>query len=169
MEEAQRIFDNYHNVLYPEISTMRDKVLEIAVEKGRIHLGLGCYLNTSSPKEEIRTLFNACSQFWSLLTIFTINKMNKLIVDKGMEKDIQIVSTIYDSIYIHAREDAKIIKWINDTIIPILTTDFITDIIVHNEAEGEIGYNWYDTVKVANGASTLDIQKAIRKAKKILE
>lgn len=169
IEQAEQIFNRYHNELYPEVSAMRDKVLDSAVQNGRIHLGLGCFMNTSNPDKEIRTLFNACSQFWSLLTLFTVNKMNHLIQEKNLQDDVQIVSTIYDSIYIHVKKDIPLIKWVNDTIIPILTTDFITDTIVHNEATGEVGFNWYDTVPIANGASPEEIDQAIEKAKEIRE
>ena len=148
---------------------MRDKVLATAVEQGRIHLGLGCYMNTSDPEKEIRTIFNACSQFWSILTLLTVNKMHHLIKEKGYQNDIKIVSSIYDSIYLHIRDDATIIKWVNDTIIPILTVDFIEDIIVHNEAEGAIGYNWSDLVTIHNNASIEEIQIALDKAKEIEE
>ena len=169
LEKAQEIFNNYHDVLYTGISLMRDKVLAAAVEQGRIHLGLGCYMNTSDPEKEIRTVFNACSQFWSILTLLTINKIHSLIKEKGYENDIKVVSSIYDSIYLHVRCDAELIKWVNDTIIPILTIDFLEDIIVSNEAEGEIGLNWHDTVKVHNNANIQEIQTAIQKAYEIAE
>ena len=59
LAKAQEIFDRYHNVLYSSITDMKDKTLEQAVTKGKVHLGLGCYMNTSEPESEIRTLFNA--------------------------------------------------------------------------------------------------------------
>ena len=89
--------------------------------------------------------------------------MNTLIEEKGLENDIEITSTIYDSIYIHCKNDANTIKWVNDTIIPIITTDCIKDIIVHNDATGEIGYNWYDTITIPNNASIEEIQEALIK------
>lgn len=168
LEKAQEIFDNYHNVLYTGISDMREKVIDTAIEKGRIHLGLGCYMNTSNPEQEARTLFNACSQFWSILTILTINKMHYLIDEAGYADSIQVVSSIYDSIYLHVKCDAQIIQWVNNNIIPLMTKDFITDTIVHNEAEGEIGFNWYDTVKISNNASIEEITEAIEKAKELI-
>ena len=143
---------------------MRNKVLETAIEQGRIHLGLGCYINTSDPEKEIRSIFNACSQFWSILTLLTVNKMHILVKEAGYENDIKIISSIYDSIYIHMKCDLKLIKWVNDTIIPLLTTDFLTDIIVSNKAEGEIGFNWYDVVKISNNADNQEILNAIQKA-----
>ena len=144
---------------------MKDKTLEQAVTKGKVHLGLGCYMNTSEPESEIRTLFNALSQFWSILTLLTINKLHTLIDEQGYTNDIRVVSTIYDSIYIYMKEDASLIKWVNDTIIPILTTDFLTDTIVHNEAESELGYNWYDTIKLPNNSSIEDIDVILNKLK----
>lgn len=168
MEEAEEIYNNYHNILYKQITEMREKVLATAVEKGRIHLGLGCYMNTSEPEAEIRTLFNACSQFWSIITLLTINKMNYLIDQEELQDSVQIVSSIYDSIYIHVRKDVELIKWVNDTIIPILTMDFLEDTIVHNEAEGEIGFNWYDTVPIANQASVQVISEALEKAEEMV-
>ena len=94
--------------------------------------------------------------------------MHHLIKEKGYQDDIKIVSSIYDSIYLHIRDNSEIIKWVNDTIIPILTTDFIKDIIVHNEATGEIGYNWYDTVKINNNAEIEEIETARLKAKELV-
>ena len=168
LEEAQEIFNNYHNVLYPSITAMRDKVLAKTESDGKIDLGLGCYISTSNPEKEIRTIFNACSQFWSILTLLTINKMHHLIKEKGYEDYIKIVCSIYDSIYLHVKCDATIIKWVNDTIIPILTADFLTDTLVHNEAEGEIGFNWYDVVKITNKCSLEEIETAISKAKELV-
>ena len=165
LAKAQEIFDRYHNVLYSNITEMRDRTLEQAITKGKVHLGLGCYMNTYEPEKEIRTLFNVLSQFWSIITLLTINKLHTLIDEKGYQDDIEVVSTIYDSIYIHMTEDVSLIEWVNNTIIPILTADYITDIIVHNEAEAELGYNWYDTVKLPNNASIEQINLVLNKLK----
>lgn len=95
--------------------------------------------------------------------------MNSLIKEKGLEKDVEIVSSIYDSIYIHVHKDPELVKWVNDTIIPLMTKDFLKDIIVHNEAVGEVGLNWFDTVPIANGASVEEIAEAMQKAEEICE
>lgn len=156
IEEATRIFNKYHQELYPGVHEMREKVLKCATLNKRIHLGLGCYINTSNPDKDIRSIFNACSQYWSILTLLAIHQFNNLVENKKIE----VCCTIYDSIYIHCKDDINIIKWVNDTIIPLLTQDFLKDTIVHNEAEGEIGYNWYDTVSIKNNASLKDIVEA---------
>lgn len=166
IEEATEVFNNYHTKLYPNVSKMRDIVLDTALQKGRIHLGLGCFINTEDPEKEVRTIFNACSQYWSILSILTINKMHTLIDEAGYQDDIEIVSSIYDSIYFHIKRDPVIIKWLNDTLIPIMCKDFLTDTIVHNVAIGDISYTWNDGIELSNGVSIEEIEKALNDLEK---
>jgi DNA polymerase-1 len=167
LDEAESLFHRYHKELYPGITKFRDQVLDKAIKDGRIHLGLGCYLNTSEPEKEIRTLFNACSQFWSILTLLTVNALHNEIDKEDLADDVKIISTIYDSVYIHLRDDLDLIKWVNDITIPFLTTDFLEDQIVKNVAEGELGYNWFDLIKINNNASLDEIEEARNKARSL--
>lgn len=158
IEEAQAIFDAYHNELYPGITDYRENyVLPTAFEQGRIHLGLGFYLYTDNPDRDIRTLNNATCQFWSILTALTINKLHQLIDAAGYQDDILVISTIYDSIYFQVTDDPVIIKWLNDHIIPIMTTDFMLDQTVHNDADLEIGLDWASLHQIPHNASLADI------------
>lgn len=60
LSEAEAIFNNYHNVLYPGITNYRENyVLPTATTNGKLHLGLGCYLHTNDARKDIRTLSNA--------------------------------------------------------------------------------------------------------------
>lgn len=164
IEKAQQIFDNYHNKLYVDITTMRNNVYKFVKEHGFIHLGLGCRLYSSNPDAELRTTFNACNQFWSILTLLTINKFHTQLDKEKLNDDIEVISTIYDSIYLHLTDSLEIIKWTNDTIIPIMLTQFLTNQIIQNEAVGSIGYNWYDLVDIPNNASLEEISEAKSKA-----
>lgn len=162
IEEAEEIFNNYHNVLYPGITDYRENyVLPTAKEYGEIHLGLGFTLKTDDADRDIRTLANATCQFWSILTALTINKMHQLIDKHGLENDVKVISTIYDSIYLEVTEDPKIIKWVNDNLISTMLVDFMENQTIHNEAESDIGYNWAEMVKIPNNASIEDIKKAL--------
>jgi hypothetical protein len=164
IEEAQQIFDNYHNVLYPGITEYRETyVLPTAKQEGEIHLGLGFTLKTDDADRDIRTLANATCQFWSILTALTINKMHQLIDEEGLEHDVKVISTIYDSIYLEVTEDPVIVKWVNDNLISAMLVDFMEDQIIHNEAESDIGYNWADMVTIPNNASVKDIKQALAK------
>jgi len=159
---TQEIFDNYHNVLYPGITDYRENyVLATAERQGYIHLGLGCRLYTNDPNGQIRTLHNATCQFWSILTLIAINELNYQAREQGMSEDVIPHSTIYDSLYIYVKKDAESIKWLNDTLVPIMNTDYLIDTIVPNECVGEIGNNWAELNSIPNNASIKDIQEVL--------
>lgn len=156
------LFDRYHNVLYPGITDYRENyVLPTALRKGYLHLGLGCRIYSDNPDNDIRTLHNATVQFWSILTLIAVNEINYRIDQEGLSDWIQVQSTIYDSIYTQCYKDPELIKWLNDNLVDVMTVQYLEDEIVHNEATGEIGYNWADLHKVPNGASVPDIEKVL--------
>ena len=160
LDDAQSIFDRYHGELYAGITDYRENyVLPTAKENGTLHLGLGCTIKTDAPDRDIRTLNNATCQFWSIVTSLTINKIHQLQGDR----DIECISTIYDSIYYVVKDDADTIKWLNDTIVPIITKDFMIGQAVPNEAAGEIGYDWATLELVPNEATLEDIKEIQRK------
>lgn len=166
IEEATTIFDNYHNKLFPGITRYREHyVLPTAAEQGYLHLGLGCRINTDNASRDIRTLANATCQFWSIITILTINKLHQLIDEAGLQNDIKCISTIYDSIYFDVTDDPAIVQWLNDRIVPLITVDFMEDQTIHNGASGEIGYDWSALHAVPHNASITDIQSIMTEAK----
>ena len=145
--------------MYPGITDYRENyVLPTAKQNGRIHLGLGFYLHTDDAARDIRSLNNATAQFWSILTALAINRLHKLIDDAGLQNDIQVTSTIYDSVYFEVTADPIIVKWLNDHIIPIMTADFMHNQTVHNEADLEIGLSWADLHKLPHNAPFSEIQ-----------
>lgn len=162
LAEAEEIFNNYHTVLYPSITEYRENyVLPTATAQGQIHLGLGFNLKSDRPEKDIRTLNNATVQFWSILSALTINKLHQAIDDAGLQDDIIVTSTIYDSIYFDVRDDAEIIKWLNDTIVPIMTTDFMFDQTVRNEANLELGKDWSTLYGLPVDASIENISQVL--------
>ena len=158
IEEAQQIFDRYHNELYPAVTRFREEyVVPTVREQNYIHMGLGCYIHTDNPDRDIRTLVNSLSQFWSILSLLTINKMHHLIDEAGLQNDIVITSCIYDSVYGEVTADPTTIKWLNDTIIPVMLTDFMADQIVHNDAALDIGTDWATVKTLPHKASVEQI------------
>ena len=160
---TQEIFDNYHNVLYPGITKYREKyVLPTAQKQGYLHLGLGCRIYTDNAGDAIRTINNATVQFWSILTMIAVNELNYRIKEAGLLEKMDVISTIYDSIYVDVDKDPKIIKWLNDNIIEVLCVDYLKNQVVPNAAEGEIGNNFADLFKVKNNASVEDIKLVLK-------
>lgn len=163
LPEAEKIFNAYHEEMFPGITRYRENyVLEAAKRQGYIHLGLGFRIYSDQPDRDIRTLNNGTCQFWSMLSVLSVDKMYQLIDKAGYSKDIFITSSIYDSIYFICRDDPAIIKWLNDNLIPTMTQDFMKGQILKNSAEMEIGLDWDALHAVPNGAS-LDQIKEIRK------
>jgi len=166
LEEAEVIFNRYHNELYPGVTRFREDYVEPTARKDRrIHMGLGAYIRSDRPDKDIRTITNSCSQFWSILTLLTIHELNYHIDTNNLSESIQVISTIYDSIYLTVDEDPTIIKWLNDHIVPIMTKDFITEQHVKNEATGEIGYDWATMKQVSNNATLEEIQSTLTQLK----
>lgn len=158
IEEATTIFNAYHNELYPMITKYREEyVLKTTESLGYIHLGMGFRLYTDNPAKDIRTSNNATCQFWSILTLLTINKLHQLIDAQGYSNKIVITATIYDSIYFVVKDDPKIIKWLNDNIIPIMEKDFMFNQILPNSVDLEIGPSWEKLYTLPHNADTQEI------------
>lgn len=165
LQEAEQIFNRYHNELYPGVTKFRETYVAPTVARdNKLHIGLGCYINTDDPNRDIRTITNSCSQFWSILTLLTINKLHQLIDDAGLQNDILITSSIYDSIFFEVTKDASIVKWLNDRIIPIMTQDFIVSQTVPNMATLEVGTSWANYK-----ANPLPIQASLEEIQSVLD
>lgn len=157
LEEAEAIFNAYHHEMYPDITKFRIQVINAARNHGYNHLGLGCLLYSSDIQKEERTIFNASSQFWSLLTLLSMADLYAAINTHNLQDDIFINATIYDALYGYVRDDPATIKWLNDTICPIMETDFLENQIVHNEANLEISdlpnNNWSSLHELSHNMS----------------
>jgi hypothetical protein len=162
IEAATDIFNVYHDELYPGITDYRENyVLPTAIANGKVHLGLGFNIYTDAPERDIRTLNNGTCQFWSILTGLTINKLHQQIDDAGLQDDIFVTSTIYDSIYFDVRKDPEVIAWLNDHIIPIMEQDFMNNQTVHNSADLELGNDWAELYTLSHNASLDEINQIL--------
>ena len=165
-EEGELIFDRFHNELYPGITDYRENyVLKTAQKEGSIHLGHGLRLKTSNPSKDIRTLNNATIQYWSVLTLIALARVNERIKEAGLEADIQCISTIYDSIYYNCRKDPAIISWLNETLISIMIEPFIENQLVPNLSALDIGPNWATLTELPNNCSIEHIEKILKEMK----
>ena len=166
IEEAEQIFNAYHNEMYPDITKFRERVINYTRNHGYNHLGLGLRLYSSDVNKEARTIFNASSQFWSILTLMSMADLYTEIDNADKQNEVFINSTIYDALYGYVKNDPQTIQWLNDTIVPIMTTQWLEDQIVQNEANLEIGNSWADLHELQNTASIKEITRVLNSAEK---
>jgi len=154
---TQEIYDNYWNVLYKDIGTMKERIISECRQTGESYLGLGCYIKSSNINKEFRTIFNANSQFWSILTAIAYARLYKAIDKAGLQDDIKITATIYDSIYLEVKKDAKILYFVNNTLINLMTMDWIVQQKIPNYANLDVDFsknsNWADVKEIQNDIS----------------
>jgi len=120
----------YHNNLYPGLKKYREEIILKQVKKHKdFHMGLGAYINQTKRLNNgaIRTLNNVSNQFFSLLPLIALTKFMKKVRKRGYENDIKPVISIYDSVYILVRNNKEVIKWVADTLQPILEDQYLVD------------------------------------------
>jgi hypothetical protein len=155
---TQEIFDNYHNVLYKGVTEYRDGyVLPTASLNNEIHLLLGLSLKTDDVNNDARTIVNATVQVFSILTLIVASRLYYHLKSHRMLHRVKIVNTVYDSIYLELDDDIELIKYLNDLIVPMMSKQYLEDEIVHNEAEADIGYDYYNMLTIPNNASIEEI------------
>jgi hypothetical protein len=112
--------------------------------------------------KDVRVLFNSTCQFYSIITLITVSKVYFHLKDNNMLDQVKIINTIYDSIYLEIDDTPELIKYMNELIIPILTCKVFDNEVIPNEAEVDIGYDYYDMITIPNNAS-IDHIEAIRR------
>jgi len=161
---TKEIYDNYHNNLYPGVKDFLDSyVIPIAEKQGYLHLGLGARIYCDNVEDVFRTMFNSNFQFWSILTLISVNEMNYRIEQENLVKEIQLTSTIYDSIYSNIIKAAEVVKWYNDNLVEIGKKDFLVDQVVPNTLECAIGRNWSEDIPLTPNAGLEEIKNILER------
>jgi len=189
MDEGIRIWKVFHET-YSGIAAWGKKTARFAEINGYIEVGLGLRLQTPSltrkSKEAVsrfryddtvedadrakaeakqggdeRSAINATIQFWDHLTVQSITKFYKKIVEAGFEDKVIPHATIYDAYYGLAEESPEIIKWVNDTLIEIMTADYMPNQAVKLKSNVDIGPTWASQSELPNKASLEKIKQTL--------
>ena len=163
---AEQLYNTFHYTLYPGLTKYReDYVLPQTKKDGDIHLGFGLRIISSNPNRDIRSLNNVTIQFYDVITLIALEAIQDQINKAGYAQDILPVNTIYDALYFEIREDPKIIKWLNDTLIPIMTTQLFEEEFVPNVANLDIGKNLGEQYELPHNATIKQINETLQKIK----
>ena len=160
LEEGQKIFNVYHNELYPTTTKYREEyVVETVKRKGELHLGFGCTLRSDDIRKDVRSINNATCQFFSVLTLIAMAKLHKSIVKKEWQERVKIINTVYDALYLEVDDDLQVIEWVNNTLVEIMIQQYLKYEPVPNRAACDIGYDLAVMEEIPNNASIEEIQK----------
>lgn len=127
---AKNMHYSFHNELYYGMRDYREQVVIPEAKKYKnLHLGMGMYINQTHPlnMSSIRTLNNSVAQYYSVLSLIALEKFRRIVYDKGYQDRIQIVSSIYDSVYVMVKKDAELIKWAANELKTQMEKDYIVD------------------------------------------
>lgn len=138
---AKRMHYTYHNELYYGLKSYReDSVLPEAKKYKNVHLGLGLHINqtTKLNMASIRTLNNVIYQGFSMLSLIALEKFRRIVYDKNYQDRVQIVSSIYDSVYVLVKRDPELIKWAAAELTKQMEVDYLVDQPMKLSADAEI-------------------------------
>lgn len=162
IEQGEQIFDAYHNKLYPEITEYKETYVIPTVRKqGEIHMLLGASLKSDDVDKDVRTIYNATIQSFSVITLIAIAQMQKLIDKADLNNQVKIINTVYDAAYFEVDDDPIIIKWVNDNFIPLITQPYLLNEKIPNDANCDIGYNLNHMIELQKQASIEQIEDTL--------
>jgi len=149
---ARNMHNTFHNELYYGARDYRKEVILPQIEKYKnFHMGLGCYINLTHKMSSgiIRTANNVSSQMFSILSVIAFEKFRRIVDNSKYKGKVRFVSSIYDSVYLLVKKEREVVKWVNNTLHPILVQQYIKDQAVPLEAQLEISYsNWASFTKL---------------------
>ena len=109
-----------------------------------------------------RTLINAKTQYYDLVTLQALDKFQKRIEEVGYDNQVVGHATIYDSLYAECDKDPEIVKWANENLIDCMTgTDYVPNQTLKLKANMDIGTSWSDLVELPNNASLEEIKQVL--------
>lgn len=167
---ADSISDAYDD-LYKVTLQFNARNVQFAQQHGYAECAFGLRLQTPRIKSfdsgvksgEERSSNNAVTQSWGMLTNRAIAEFDQRVESAGLTKDVKLINTIHDSIYMLIREDAELIAWVNKNLVecmqwqehPTIQSD------VKMMANLEIGRSWKQQIELENGATLEDIQSVL--------
>jgi len=168
--KAAEIDENYHE-LYKESDAWVQARLDEASKQGYVELAFGLRLRTpliaksirssasmvAEAKQEERTAGNALGQSYGLLNNRAMTGFLRKVWASPYRYDILPICMIHDAIYVIWRDDIKIAKFVNDTLIEEMSWQELEP-IKHDEVKLSaelIVYHptWADEVRVSKHAT----------------
>ncbi len=157
---------------YSGIRSFNEKLVNEAKKNGYIiskfsGLRLLCPA-LNSPDEFIRSkeervVCNFAIQSGNFLMLRAIHKMQDWIINKNLEKDVQLILTVHDSVYLYVRDDIDLIERVNKVLIKFMSERYEEEQILLTTAELDIGHNMAKFETLPNNATKEEIKETVAK------
>lgn len=171
-QKAEAIFSAYHG-LYSGLAEFAQRNEQFAKKNGYIELAFGLQLKTPriNSKDggvqsgESRSASNAATQSYGMLMNRAFIEFLERLESSQYKLDVKLINTIHDAVYLIVRNDADVVKWVNDNLIECmewqLDPKLISDVKIG--AELDIGPDWAHVTTLSNYISLEEIQQALSK------
>lgn len=176
-EEATQIYENYHKA-YSASKEFADSKKEAATTLGYVTCAFGLRVRTPllfqslqghrlpyEAEAEKRTAGNALSQSYGLLNNRACNAFMRRVWASEYKYDVLPVALIHDAIYLMMRDDPKVVKFVNDTLIEEMEWQELPE-IAHDKvklgAALDLFYpSWANALTLPNRASQEEIERLV--------
>ena len=180
-KEADEIYKNYLEKFKVSKTYQQDKIDQATLD-GYVTVAfglrvrapllastvLGNRITPNQAREEGRTIANALSQSYGLLTNRSANAVMERVWKSEYRNDIKLIAMIHDANYFIVKDDLATVEWLNLVLIEEMSWQELPEIrheIVKLGAELEIYYpSWANPIGIPNGASQEEISNLCIKA-----
>lgn len=182
LEEAKAIVANYKD-LYKESEEYTTERIAQAAEDGYVQVAFGLRTrtpvlaksilgNSKTPNlatAEARTVGNALSQSYCMLTCRALNEFMKRVYASEYKHDIMPVNIVHDALYLMIRDNIHVVKWVNDNLIDCMSWQELNE-IKHDKVKlsAELGLfypDWSNEITLKNNINRKQIKEIVLKSK----
>jgi len=121
-------------------------------------------MTPSQVKSEFRTANNTITQSYGILTTIAGSRFQDLLEKSEFKYDIFLINQIHDAIYMIAKNEPEVIKWLNDNLIStmcIMDEPKLINAPVKLEAELDIGKSWDKQETLKNNIDIKEISNKL--------
>lgn len=165
-QRAVEISDAYDELYAGQIEFQKTNEL-FCKQHGYIELAFGLQLKTPRihskdngvQSSEVRSSSNAATQSYGMLMNRAFIEFLDRLKASEFKNDVKLINTIHDAVYLLIREDAEVIKWVNDNLVDCMLwqEDPKLESEIKMGAELDLGRDWAHCYTLPNGFSEQNV------------
>lgn len=171
--KANEVYNNYYSVYSKSDEWSETRLVRTSID-GYCTLAFGLRLRTpllsqvvwgsnvsEKVKKESRTVSNAFTQSYGLLTNKAANEFRERVLNSRFKNDIQIIALIHDAIYLEVSDRLEVLEFVNNNLIECMSNHNLPELYhdtVKLTANLEVFYpSWNNPIELENNISQSQI------------